>query len=97
MITANMIIDAQDTIRKNWEKDGNRVIEAAAKVVPFNGSFSDFLSHCFAKGGDWGAMLLTGINNLWPEVWDAIPDNMGPYAFIVICNTLILCGVDTSE
>ena len=50
-----------------------------------------------ACGGDWGAMLLTGIKRLFPQVWDAIPNEMGVYAFIVLLNVLILRGVDTSE
>ena len=42
-------------------------------------------------------MLLTGIRELWPAVYDAIPDDMGCFAFECIADILILCGVDTTE
>ena len=59
-----------------------------------NMSFKDFLNECSCCGGNWGGMLLTGIHELYPEVWDAIPDKMGVFAFRDICATLILLGVD---
>lgn len=55
---------------------------------------SDFMKLCTACGGDWGQMLLTGIKALWPEVYDAIPDDMGVNAFVAILNVLVLCGVE---
>lgn len=67
---------------------------------PFNADdedhrdLSNFLKVCVACGGDWGQMLLTGIKNLWPEVYDAIPDNMGVNAFMAILHVLVLCGVE---
>lgn len=97
MITAGMIIDAKNTIRKDWGEDGDRVIKAAAEVLPFNGTTKDFLNHCIACGGNWGGMLLSGIKELYFPVWEAIPDDMGSFAFADICATLLLCGVDTSE
>ena len=59
-----------------------------------NCTFDNFLKHCTACGGNWGGMLLTGIKELWPKVWDAIPDDMGSFAWAGIINTLILCGVE---
>lgn len=56
-------------------------------------SFSEFINHCTAMGGDWGSMFLTGIHKLYPEVWEAIPDEMGVNAFNCICSVLELCGV----
>ena len=53
----------------------------------------DFLDHCIACGGNWGGMLLTGIRELYPAVYDAIPDNMGHFAWRGICTTLKLLGV----
>ena len=52
-----------------------------------------FLSHCTACGGDWGGMLLTGIKELFPEVWDAIPDKMGAFAWSCLCITLELLDI----
>lgn len=97
MITADMIIDAHNTIHEHWGEDGDRVIEEAAKVTPFNGTTKEFLNHCITCGGDWGGMLLSGIKELYPAVWDAVPNDMGVFAFTDICLTLVLCGVDTSE
>lgn len=96
MITYDFIIDAQNILVECWEEQGKRVIEACSRVTPFNGTFDEFLKHCSACGGNWGGMLLTGIKKLYPEVWDAIPEEMGYNAFGCICNVLILCGIDTS-
>lgn len=97
MITYEMIQEAQTQIVEEWGEAGKRVIEEAANVVPFNGNSKQFLDHCTACGGNWGGMLLTGIHALYPTVWEAIPDDMGIFAWACICSVLILCGVDTSE
>ena len=97
MITYEMIQEAQTQIVEEWGEAGKRVIEEVAKVVPFNSNSKQFLDHCTTCGGNWGGMLLTGIHALYPAVWDAIPDDMGVFAWACICSVLILCGVDTSE
>lgn len=97
MINYEMIQTAQAQLITSWGDDGQRVIEEAAKVNPFNGNSKQFLEHCTACGGNWGGMLLTGIHKLYPAVWDAIPNDMGASAWACICSVLILCGVDTSE
>lgn len=80
-----------------WEEAGQNVLTAidAQNKIPM--TFKDFLSHCTACGGNWGGMLLTGIQRLWPAVYDAIPDNMGFMAWNGICTTLALLGVKTEE
>lgn len=97
MITYDMIIEAQNYLVENWGEDGKKVIETAFTVNPFRGTTTDFLSYCLACGGDWGQMLLTGIQELYPEVHNVIPKEMGVFAFTCLCYVLILCGVDTSE
>lgn len=97
MITCEMITDAQKTLIDNWNESGKKVIELCAKVQPFNKPTKEFLNHCIACGGNWGGMLLSGVRTLYPEVWEAIPDDMGCFAWACICSVLILCGVDTSE
>jgi hypothetical protein len=97
MITYEMIIEAQKFLVDEWGEDGKRVIEECAKITPFNGDSDTFLAHCTCCGGNWGGMLLTGIKALYPNVWEAIPDDMGCFAFLSICHTLVLCGVDTSK
>ena len=89
-----MIAQAKQQIRDQW---GEEVIAECAKHEPLNMDAKTFIEHCFAMGGDWGAMLLTGIKELRPSVWEIIPNNMGVYAWECICSTLILCGIDTSE
>ena len=97
MIAYGYIIDAQNTLVENWGETGKAVIVACPHEKPFNDTFKNFLSHCTACGGNWGGMILTGIKELYPKVYDAIPDDMGLYAFKCICSTLLLLGVDTSE
>ena len=97
MITYEMIKEAQESIVNHWEEDGKKVIEEIARVNPFNNSLKEFLQFCMTCGGNWGGMLLTGVQHFWPTVYDAIPDNMGHHAFECIISTLILCGGDTTE
>lgn len=97
MITYDMIIEAQNYLVENWGEDGKKVIEATHIVTPYNKPFSIYVKHCTACGGNWGAMLLTGIEKYWPNVYDIIPDNLGLHPFVCICMVLRLCGVDTSE
>lgn len=97
MITFEMIKDSIEGLSTVWEKAGERVVEVCAQHPPLNITFKEFLNHCYACGGNWGGMLLTGVKELRPEVWEAIPDDMGPHAIGGIVATLILCGVDTTE
>lgn len=97
MITYKMITEAQTLIVENWGEQGERVIEQCAMSNPFNNTFESFLSRCTACGGNWGAMLLTGIRDMWANVWDAIPNDMGVFAFPCLCAVLVLCGVDASQ
>lgn len=98
MISYDMIIDAQNSLVEMWGEDGKKVIEKCHASIPYNDVFKAFVhKECVACGGNWGAMLLSGINRLYPDVYDAIPDDMGWNPFFAICQTLILLGVDTSE
>lgn len=72
---------------------GNDILAVIDKQDTKPMAMNDFLDHCTACGGNWGGMLLTGIHELWPEVWDAIPDNMGVFAWNGICTTLALLNV----
>ena len=97
MITYECIKEAQETIVDHWGDKGKEVIVACHKMNPFNKNFTEFLKECTACGGNWGGMLLTGIQKLYPDVYNAIPDDMGAFAWICLCYTLLLCGVDTTE
>lgn len=74
-----------------WESSVDGILKALPTEV--NMTVDEFLSHCTACGGNWGGMLLTGIRELWPAVWEAIPEHMGARAFAGIVTTLELCGV----
>lgn len=87
----------RDFIPAIWGKAGKAVLTAIDAQDKTSMTMKEFLSHCTACGGNWGGMLLTGIQKLWPAVYDAIPDNMGFMAWNGICTTLILLGVKTKE
>lgn len=89
--------EAMKDLKSYWTDDADNVIAACIETVPFNDSFDEFLNHCTACGGNWGGMLLTGIKKLFPKVYDAIPDNMGKFAFAALISTLKLCGVIFEE
>lgn len=80
-----------------WKEDGIKVLEviAAQNTTPM--TMNNFLDHCTACGGDWGAMLLSGIKTLYPEVYDAIPDHMGHFAWRCLCEILELLQIKGDE
>ena len=86
--------DAIMTIKEHW---GDDVLTLACLTNKTPMTFKEFLTHCYPCGGDWGAMLLTGVHELYPKIWDAIPDDMGWNPFNTICALLVLLGVDFSE
>lgn len=101
MIKPEYIKEAKEWLLDHWRDDAEKVFEAISLQIPYNGSFAEFEEQeCVACGGDWGAMLLSGIQATFPEVYDAIPYNMGrngTEAFISVVYVLLLCGVDTTE
>lgn len=97
MIKYEYIIEAQEFLVKHWEDDGKKVIEECARAVPYNDTVKVFLKECTPCGGNWGGMMLTGIRKCWPEVWKAIPEDMGIFAWNCLIYILLLCGVDTTS
>ena len=85
---------AFNTVCDRWN---DTVAEKACKAYTHEQTFDEFLKTCTACGGNWGGMLLTGIDEQWPEVWKAIPDDMGHNAFDTILALLILLGVQFPE
>ena len=101
--TYDEIKEAHDVLIKGWGEDGKRVIEAifnmrrSDEVLSCGICMREFLQSCTACGGNWGGMLLSGIKELFPSVWDAIPNDMGVHAWECICYTLMLLGIDTKK
>lgn len=92
-----MALSGADFLRACWKEKAESVIDAISAEDLFTGNYDDFLSHCTACGGNWGGMLLTGINDLWPRVYNAIPDEMGAFAWACLCEILNMLGVHNKE
>lgn len=82
-----------EKIANEWGEEVAREIAYWAADEHIGMSADEFFFHCYACGGDWSHMLLTGIKALFPNVYDAIPDYMGDNAFFTLCDVLELCGV----
>lgn len=88
------ICEAFQIVTERWG------VEVAAEVLLTNKRamlFEDFLKHCIACGGNIGGMLLTGVRELYPDVYDLIPEYMGTKAFETIIKLLICLGVEVAE
>ena len=83
-------LSARDFVAELW---GNTVIAVIDHQHTTPMTMPEFLDHCTACGGNWGAMLLTGIKTLYPAVYDAIPDDMGHFAWRCLCDTLELLQI----
>lgn len=94
MMTYDEMMEMYQMLRDNWGEEVVMIIHNAPKQTGMK--FDSFLEHCTTCGGNWGGMLLTGVQEFWPEVYDAIPDNMGVRAWECICATIRLLGIDTS-
>lgn len=92
MTSYEMIKQSVDSIITAWGSAGESVI-ANAFDEHRKMTFDDFLNNCIQCGGNWGAMLLSGMKKIYPKTYEAIPENMGINAFTFICETLALCGV----
>ena len=88
------IVYYMNLLTKEWDRDGEKVVAECFKADTKEMTCDEFLKHCSACGGNWGGMLLTGINRLYPRVWDAIPDDMGYNAWGCIVATLKLLKID---
>ena len=76
-----------------WGEDGTKVLAEIDAITTTPMTAKEFLEHCTACGGNWGGMLLTGIRELYPNVWNAIPDDMGIYAWNAICSLCTLLNI----
>lgn len=90
-------IGAIKFIAENWGDAGISVIITAAKEAKHISMDKYLQEYCVACGGDWCGLLLSGMKSLFPKTWEAIPNDMGVFAFSLICNTLLLCDVYDDE
>ena len=86
-------LSGDEVIVALWKEDGIKVLEtiSAQQVTPMTND--EFMSHCTACGGDWGAMLLSGVKDLYPAVYNTKPEDMGCFAFRCICEVLELLQI----
>ena len=90
------IKEAMETLEKYWGEDGKNVAVMCLEE-PLNMTGPEFLQNCTACGGNWGGMLLSGIKFYDRALWEAIPENMGTYAWVCICSMLTLLKVDFTK
>ena len=99
-LSASELADLSDDefIIACWKSQGITILETIDRQHTTPITMDDFLSnHCYACGGDWGAMLLSGVKSLYPEVYNAIPDNMGMFAWRCICSIVALLNIKDGE
>lgn len=86
-------LPAREYLQAVWGEHATGVLSAIDSVETTPMSTRYFLDHCTACGGNWGGMLLTGIRELYPTVWEAIPDDMGTFAWNAICTVCELLDI----
>lgn len=55
--------------------------ENCLKFVKITMTKDQFLSHCTLCGGNWGAMLLTGISKVFPEKFQEVEEKYNSFSF----------------
>ena len=94
MVKNERVEAARRVLIDDWRESGERVAEAAARAKSYNDSFEKFWREdCNSRGGSIEQIMLSGIRALWPEVYAAMPEDLGLFAYARICSVLVLCGV----
>lgn len=99
MITDEMKDRAAEVLVGEWGHAGYDILCLCYRRPALNMTSTEFLTHCTACGGNWGAMLMTGMAKLAPDVWELLPEHLGRNgneAFANLCYVLMLLGVDTT-
>ena len=81
----------------NWKENGVAIVMYIDTLNPTPMTMKAFLTHCTTCGGNWSGMLLTGIKELYPTVWNLIPDNMGIFSFNCLSIVLNLLNITPEE
>ena len=58
-------------------------------------TFTEFLNNCIAGGGNWAAMLMSGIKKVFPDKYAEMEDRQ--YTFEELLNIISECGVKVDE
>lgn len=90
-------LSGDEVIAALWKEAGIEVLKVIERQNTVPMTMPEFLNHCVACGGNWGGMLLSGVQALYPEVYAVIPDNMGHFAFRCICEVLELLQIKGEE
>lgn len=59
-------------------------------------SGTEFLNNCTACGGNWSAMIMSGIHKCFPEQYNDMPSNKG-YDLFELMQIAADCGVNWEE
>lgn len=101
MITYEDIKEIYSDIIEYWGEDiGGKIICAIHSAPKTNISYDEFFRyHCVACGGNWVAMVYTGIKSIAPTVAAEIPDEIKtPFKeFTILHNIAFLLGVTEKE
>lgn len=91
-MTHEQFVKYCDKLVDAWGDDGKAVVVYVVEngLVQKGKTFDDFCKLCTACGGNWGAMLLTGIRSISKELYDLIPDEMGIDGMDAFSNLLTL-------
>ena len=98
--TGKRVSEAINSFYEYWTIDEAEKVIALCLNNPVNISMKEFFEYCTACGGNWGAMLLSGIKRLRPKIYEAIPNRIAPSgeeAFMLICNVMYLLRIGDEE
>lgn len=92
--TANELLelDNADFIIAVWKEKGVAIVEYIKTLNVIPQPMDNFLNYCTPCGGNWGGLLLSGLKELYPTIWELIPDNMGIFGFAALCGIVTLLG-----
>ena len=89
MNIANLVSD----VLVAWGESGKDIINTAFKEHE-KLTFESFMSECKGCDGDWVAIILSGMERVYPEVYSTLPPIFGQEALDGLTKILILCGVE---
>lgn len=87
------IADIVNDVLVEWGESGKDIVNAAFKEHS-KITFSEFMCACKGCDGDWVAIILSGMERIYPEVYSTLPTIFGQEALDGLTKILILCGVE---